>query len=51
MLWAMLYADDAGFASRSRESLAKRMTAVVEVCAAFGLVKKRVIMHMRSPNM
>ena len=37
VLWAMLYAD-AGFASRSRDSLAKMMTAVVEVCAAFGLV-------------
>ena len=50
----MLYADDAGIASRSRESLAKMMTAVVEVCAAFGLVvaeKKTETMHMRSPNM
>ena len=54
VLWAMLYADDAGFASRSRDSLAKMMTAVVEVCAAFGLVvaeKKTVTMHMRPPNM
>ena len=31
VLWAMLYADDAGFASRSRDSLAKMMTAVVGV--------------------
>ncbi|CAM9677313.1 unnamed protein product [Sphacelaria rigidula] len=50
----MLYADNAGIASRSRESLAKMITAVVEVHAAFGLVvaeKKTVTMHMRSPNM
>ena len=54
MLWAMLYGDDAGFASRSRDSLAKMMTAIVEVCAGFGLVvavKKTVAMHVRSPNM
>ena len=36
VLWAMLYADDAGIASRSQASLEKMMTAIVEVCAAFG---------------
>ncbi|CAM9118947.1 unnamed protein product [Sphacelaria rigidula] len=54
LLWAMLYADDAGIASRSWVSLTKIMASVVEVCAAFGLVvaeKKTVTLHMRSPNM
>ncbi|CAM9502396.1 unnamed protein product [Sphacelaria rigidula] len=50
----MLYADDAGIASRSRVSLEKILTVVVEGCATFGLVvpeKKTVTMDMRSPNM
>ena len=38
VLWAMLYADDAGIASRSQASLERMMTAIVEVCAAFGLI-------------
>ena len=32
VLWAMLYADDAGIASRSQASLENMMTAIVEVC-------------------
>ena len=55
VLWAMLYADDAGIASQSQASLEKKMmTAIVEVCAAFGLIvseKKTVTMHMRPPTM
>ena len=54
VLWAMLYADDAGIASQSQASLEKMMTAIVEVCAAFGLIvseKKTVTMHMRPPTM
>ena len=50
VLWVMLYADDAGIASRSQASLEKMMTAIGEVCAAFGLIvseKKTVTMHMR----
>ena len=38
VLWAMLYADDAGIVSQSQASLEKTMTAIVEVCAAFGLI-------------
>ena len=52
VLWAMLYADDAGIASRSQASLEKMMTVIVEVCAAFGLIvseKKTGTMHMRPP--
>ena len=55
VLWAMLYADDAGIASRSQASLEKMMTAIVEVCAAFGLIvsekKKTVTIHMRPSTM
>ena len=50
VLWAMLYADDAGIVSRFLE---KMMTAIVEVCAAFGLIvseKKTVTMHVRPPT-
>ena len=36
-LWGMLYADDAGIASRSPEGLEKMMTVIVTACAAFGL--------------
>lgn len=46
----MLYADDAGIVLRSQSSLAKMMTAIVEVCAAFGLTvveKKTDTMHMK----
>ena len=54
VLWAMLYADDAGIASQSQAGLEKMMTAIVEVCAAFGLIvseKKTMTMHMRPPTM
>ena len=54
VLWAMLYADDAGIASQSQASLEKMMTAIVEVCAAFVLIvseKKTVTMHVRPPTM
>ena len=50
----MLYADDAGIATQSQASLEKMMMAIVEVCAAFGLIvseKKTVTMHMRPPTM
>ena len=50
----MLYADDAGIASRSQASLEKMMTAIVEVCAAVVLIvseKKTVTMHMRPLTM
>lgn len=36
--WTMLYTVDPGIHSRSQPRLAKMMTAVVETCAAFGLV-------------
>ncbi|CAN0434910.1 unnamed protein product, partial [Pylaiella littoralis] len=36
-VWGMLYADDAGFVSRSPEGLARMMTIIVEVFAAFSL--------------
>ena len=36
-LWGMLYADDAGVVSRSREQLRKMMRVIVVVCAVFGL--------------
>ena len=36
-IWGMLYADDAGIVSRSRNSLAKMMADIVAVCASFGL--------------
>ena len=35
--WGMLYADDAGIVSRSRNSLAKVKTVIIAVCASFGL--------------
>ena len=34
--WGMLYADNAGIVSRSRNSLAKLMAYIVAVCASFG---------------
>ena len=37
MLWSILYTDDAGTVSRSKDSLAKIMSVVVETCDAFGL--------------
>ena len=37
VLWSMLYADDAGIVSRSKDSLAKIMSVVVETCDPFGL--------------
>ena len=49
----MLYADDAVIVSRSPASLAKMMTAVVEVCGAFGLTvaeRKTETMVMRPPH-
>ena len=36
-IWGMLYADDAGIVSRSRNSLAKMMVVIVAVSASFGL--------------
>ena len=33
----MLYADDAGVASRSPEGLERMMKVIVSACAAFGL--------------
>ena len=36
-IWRILYADDAGIVSRSRNSLAKIMTVTVVLCASFGL--------------
>ena len=36
-LWAMLYADDAGIASRSLEGLDRMMPVIVIACSAFGL--------------
>ena len=36
-VWGMLYADDAGIASRSPQGLAKMMAVIVEVCKSFGL--------------
>ena len=51
-LWSMLYADDAGI--RSPRSLATMMTAVVEVCGAYGLTvvaeTKTETMVMRPPD-
>ena len=37
LLWDMLYADDAGVATRLPEQLRKMMGVIVVVCAAFGL--------------
>ena len=37
MLWSILYTDDAGTVSRSKDSLAKIMSVVVETCDTFGL--------------
>ena len=37
-LWGMLYADDAGVASRSPEQVRKMMEVIVVVCAAFGFI-------------
>ena len=45
----MLYADDAAIVSRSPASLAKMMTAVVEVCGAYGLTLAKT-MIMRPPH-
>ena len=36
-IWGMLYAEDAGIVSRSRNSLAKMMADIVAVYASFGL--------------
>ena len=36
-LWGMLYAGDAGIASRSSEGLERMMTVIVTACSAFGL--------------
>ena len=52
-LWSMLYVDDVDIVSRSPRSLAKMMTAVVEVCGAYGLTvveTKTETMVMRSPD-
>ena len=47
----MLYADDAGVVSQSREQLRKMMGVIVVVCAAFGLAvseAKTEIMCLRA---
>ena len=52
-VWAMLYADDAGVVSKSAQSLAKMMTAIVRVCQAFGLTvaeTKTETMYLRYPG-
>lgn len=36
-MWGMLYADDVGIVSRSKNSLAKMMADIIAVCASFGL--------------
>jgi len=49
----MLYADDAGIASKSAEGLAKMMTVIVTVFEAVGLTvseKKTETMLLRTPN-
>ena len=37
LVWGILYADDAGIASKSLEQLRKTMGVIVVVCVAFGL--------------
>ena len=52
-IWSILYADDDAIVSRSPASLAKMMTAVVEVCGAYGLTvaeRKTETMVMRPPH-
>eukprot|EP00752_Nemacystus_decipiens_P012931 g11445.t1 len=49
-VWGMLYADDAGFMSKSGEGLAKMMTIIVEVFREFGLTvseRKTLTLVMR----
>ena len=36
-VWSMLYADDACVVARSRQSLAKMMSMIVQICSAFAL--------------
>ena len=53
-LWGMLYADDAGVVSQSREQLRKMMGVIVVVCAAFGLTvseAKTEIICLRAKGM
>ena len=40
LLWAMLYAVDAGVVSHFPEQLRKMMGVIVVVCAAFGLSRR-----------
>ena len=52
-VWGMLYADDAGVVSRSREGLTRMMTTIVEVFGKFGLTvseKKTETLLMRAPE-
>ena len=52
-VWGMLYADDAGFVSRSPTGLAAMMTVIVETFAEFGLSvseKKTETLVMRTPE-
>ena len=52
-IWSMLYADDAAIVSRSPASLTRMMTALVEVCGAYGLTvaeRKTETMVMRPPH-
>ena len=41
-IWGMLYTDDAGNLSRSRNSLAKMMADIAAACASFGLTVSEV---------
>ena len=52
-VWGILYADDAGVVSRSREGLTRMMTTIVEVFGEFGLTmseKKTETLLMRAPE-
>ena len=52
-VWGMLYADDAGIASRSAEGLAKMITVIVTVFEAAGLTvseRKTENMLLRTPG-
>ena len=52
-VWGMLYADDAGIASKSAEGLARMMTVIETVFEAAGLTvseKKTETMLLRTPD-
>lgn len=53
MIWATLFADDAGITLQSQSSLAKTVTTIVEACAAFDFFlseKNTENNNMRPPN-